>query len=647
MAGTQSFPVGGGEMGARVRAHDWAATPLGPIEGWPPELRAATSLCLHSAFPTMLYWGADSRAIYNDAFIELLGKRHPQLGEPGPRVWPKLWPTLVPLFARIVETREGASMTDRQMMIVRDGERVESWWNSSFTPVVDESGAVRGILSQPREITHFVLQRRFDKLMLALDEKLRAADTTAAKMDAALALIGEHLGVKRTGYGEVDVAAGTLHIARCWTSAGMPDISGHYPLGAFGKDVSAELRQGKSVRIGDNRNNPLTRDPATRATYEAIGLRAGIVVPIIDNGRYVGGMFAQDDQVRVWTNDQVALAEAAAARLWQALVRSRAETAQRDSEERYRLIFEQADDIVFATDLDQKVIECNPATERAVGLSRDRIVGRSIAEFITPEQFGVSSERLRERVARGGTARNEVEVIAGDGRVLRWEVASSMFANRDGTPIGVHTVARDVTERRLFDERRELLIHELNHRVKNTLSLVQGLAMQSFRDQPAAAADFIARLGALAAAHDLLTRDQWEGATLGALIGRATAALGGDSGRIAISGPLLTVAPKAAVALVMALHELATNAVKYGALSVEGGCVAIGWEATATGFCLTWRERGGPPVAKPTRHGFGVRMIERALASDLGGTVSIDFAPAGLICTIDAPFGAAHPGIAA
>lgn len=637
---TKRLSTGGGTMGAMVRAHDWGATPLGPADGWPHELISATSLCLHSAFPAIVYWGPEFRAIYNDAYIALLGARHPCLGEPGAAIWPDSWPEVLPHLTSVIAQRTGMSLADRALDVLRDGARVRTWWASSYTPILDGEGAARGIVSQPREITGFVHQRRHDALMLALDAALDAAGSTVGKMDAALTLIGRDLEAGRVGYSEIDHEAGLLRVARCWTPDGMIDIRRDYPLGTFGRAVSAQLRRGEPVLVDDVESDPRTSDPATLAAYRAVGARSGMVVPILDQGDYVGGIFVQDALPRQWTVDQGGRAAAAARRLWRALARSRAETRLRDSERRYRLIFEQAHDIIFTADLNQKVTACNPAAATALGWRRDEIVGRPIADFISPDDHVRTATMLRQKLAAGGDTQYEVDVRARDGRVMRWEINSTLAIDRDGAAIGLQAVARDVTERRVFDERRELLINELNHRVKNTLSLVQALARQSFgpgSGANAAEERFFSRIAALSSAHDLLTRDQWEGAMLASLVDGATRPIAGSSTRIDAAGPALTVPPKVAISLTMALHELTTNAVKYGALSTPEGRVVIRWSRVEERFTLVWHEQDGPPVTAPKRRGFGLKMIERALASDLGGRVTITFDQEGLRCAIDAP----------
>ena len=193
---------------------------------------------------------------------------------------------------------------------------------------------------------------------------------------------------------------------------------------------------------------------------------------------------------------------------------------------------------------------------------------------------------------------------------------------------------------------QQLLIHELNHRVKNTLAIIQSIAMQTLRGHdtpPDVREAFMARLMALADAHDILTAENWDSAELCQVLKQA---LGmhqphGRSNRISLAGPAIRLQPKSAVAVAMATHELATNAVKYGALSSDAGSIDIHWSVSGASeaaiFRLTWTEQGGPPVEAPTRKGFGTRLIERGLAAELNGSARLEFTPGGLVCTIEAP----------
>ena len=196
-------------------------------------------------------------------------------------------------------------------------------------------------------------------------------------------------------------------------------------------------------------------------------------------------------------------------------------------------------------------------------------------------------------------------------------------------------------ERRQADEHRQLLLDELNHRVRNTLTAVLAIAMQTFRGkaEPEAAQSFQARLVALSRAHDVLTREHWEGADLSDIVIQATAPYRGDGSRIRFEGPSIRLLPKSALALAMALHELCTNAVKYGALKGDQGLVNVEWQTTSTEgvprLRLRWQESGGPPVQEPTKQGFGSRLL-RSLSEDLDAQVELHYPSTGVVCSIDA-----------
>jgi two-component sensor histidine kinase len=196
-------------------------------------------------------------------------------------------------------------------------------------------------------------------------------------------------------------------------------------------------------------------------------------------------------------------------------------------------------------------------------------------------------------------------------------------------------------------EQRQLLINELNHRVKNTLVTVQSIVMQTLRGSPTTAATSEAltnRLLALAKAHDILTRESWEGAELKDVILQAVGPHG-DAERFDCEGPSVWLPPSLSLALSLALHELATNASKYGSLSAAQGSVAITWDVDdkRSRLVLRWTEKNGPPVTPPVRRGFGSRLIERSFSADTGGTVTVEYLPAGLVCVIEAPLEGTRP----
>jgi two-component sensor histidine kinase len=209
------------------------------------------------------------------------------------------------------------------------------------------------------------------------------------------------------------------------------------------------------------------------------------------------------------------------------------------------------------------------------------------------------------------------------------------------------TIARQLgfsIERMRAEAQRTILVHELNHRVKNTLATVQSLAMQTYRNASSTteARDVLeARLAALSKAHDLLTARSWHAAQLSEVVAGALAPFRGAGRLVRTAGSDVGLSSKQALGLSLALHELATNAVKYGALSKREGSVCVSWGLdsgnTAKEVSLTWTEADGPPVVSPDRQGFGTRLMQRLLADELGGDVSLDYRPEGLVCAIRFP----------
>ncbi|WP_152997904.1 sensor histidine kinase [Sphingomonas sp. HT-1] len=262
-----------------------------------------------------------------------------------------------------------------------------------------------------------------------------------------------------------------------------------------------------------------------------------------------------------------------------------------------------------------------------------------VEHYLHPEDRPWVQAAIAEAVATRSPLELEHRVHQADGSI-GWVASRAVpLTDEYGELIEWFGAATDITERRRTNEHLRLVVNELNHRVKNTLAMVQAIAMRTFRaapDMAAAQEQFAARIVALAQANDLLTGERWAGASLHDAITQAVRPHQLGEARCRISGPDVRISPKTALAVALAMHELATNAVKYGAWSNESGKVAIGWRIEEGVLDLTWQESDGPPVVTPRRRGFGSRLIERGLAKELGGSVTLYFDPAGLRCTIAA-----------
>jgi PAS domain S-box-containing protein len=316
------------------------------------------------------------------------------------------------------------------------------------------------------------------------------------------------------------------------------------------------------------------------------------------------------------------------------------------AEARYRAIVDTAVDAILVIDERGGVISFNPAAERLFGYGADEVVGRNV-RMLMPEPYHGSHDNYLERYRATGERRiigigRQVEGLRKDGATFPLELSVAEW-RADGQRFFTG-VMRDISERVHAEQLQRLLLGELNHRVKNSLAAVQAVVGNTLRnasDLESARVALNGRLIALANGHDILTRRNWEGAALADVIAEAIEAHGHPE-RFDVTQPDQQLSPRAALAMSMALHELCMNAAKYGALSVEGGRVSITVSQGGGRFSIVWRERDGPPVARPTRRGFGSRMIE-GLARDLEGTARLQYAPQGLVCTITAPLADAAP----
>lgn len=326
------------------------------------------------------------------------------------------------------------------------------------------------------------------------------------------------------------------------------------------------------------------------------------------------------------------------------VVEKRYQGASRELD-RFRSLFEQAPGFVAVLNgNNHRFLMANAAYRHLVG--QRELVGRTVEEAL-PEVVDQGFVRLLDHVLEKGEPyfgkKERVLLSTGDGDQLEARYLEFIYQpirGKDGFE-GVLVQGHDVTEEVAFEDHQRILINELNHRVKNTLAVVQGLAQQSFRtglEDPALGV-FTNRLAALASAHNLLTERSWESADLETIVSSSLEATAGtDSSRYSLSGPPVVLQPQAAVTLSMVIHELCTNALKYGALSNDNGIIEIEWSIRTQGensvLVLDWTERGGPKVGEPERRGFGSRLIERGLSGP-DGRAELDFKPEGLHCRIE------------
>ena len=309
--------------------------------------------------------------------------------------------------------------------------------------------------------------------------------------------------------------------------------------------------------------------------------------------------------------------------------------------QRLAAIVESSDDAIVSKDLNGIITSWNGGAERLFGYTAEEVIGKPITILIPPDRQAEEIEilgRIRrgERVDHFDTVRRRK-----DGSLVEISLTVSPIKTADGRIIGASKTARDITERKRAQDQQRLLLREMKHRVKNALTTVQVIAAQTFRGASRdECREFVGRLSALANAHDLLTAENWQGAPLRDVVEKALQPFQEKQReRVLIEGAEeIWINAEKSLLLTMALHELATNAVKYGALSNGSGQVRVAWELRKDEeprrLKLRWQESGGPVVKPPERKGFGSLLLDRALKYELGIT-RFDFDPRGLTWEMD------------
>lgn len=365
--------------------------------------------------------------------------------------------------------------------------------------------------------------------------------------------------------------------------------------------------------------------------------------PILDEGGRAVGVFA----VVVETTGKVKTERALAAQT--ALIEEANRRLSAESEFLQQLFEDAPSFMAMLVGPEHRFRLVNAAYRRLVG-ERD-LIGRTVREAL-PEVEGQGFFELLDRISATG----ERHIGAGARVVLRRspdavpeerviDFIYQPVLNAAGEPTGIFVEGQDVTARVRSEEHLRLVVGELNHRVKNSLTMVQAFTAQTFRNAESlsdAQARLSSRIAMLSRANDLLTATNWSGAALADVVASATHVhVEAEPRRLGAHGPAVQLGPRTAFSLSLALHELATNAAKHGAWSGERGTVEIRWHvveaAAAPVLLIVWTESDGPPVQPPRTRGFGSRLLERGLASDMRARVEMRFEPGGLVCEIEAP----------
>jgi PAS domain S-box-containing protein len=366
-------------------------------------------------------------------------------------------------------------------------------------------------------------------------------------------------------------------------------------------------------------------------------LEEGLLIPFYIKGEAVGTIWvvAHDTSRRFDAEDLRVMTSLGtfAASAYQTLL-------SLSATQRIASIVESSDDAIVSKDLNGVIISWNNGAERIFGYTAEEVIGKPVTILIPPDRHDEETmilERIRrgERVEHYETVRQRKH-----GSRVDISLTVSPVRNSSGKIIGASKIARDISERKRSEAQIAILAREAEHRAKNVLATVQATVHLTQADTPEGLKQAIeGRIQALANVHRLFVESRWTGAELHNLVKEELAAYSqGRETRVQIDGPGVLLEPTAAQAIAVTLHELATNAAKYGALSVPDGRVRVEWSRQHGGrLVLRWTENGGPPVAMPTRRGFGARVMENMIRRQLKGELRLDWRAEGLACEIVLP----------
>jgi PAS domain S-box-containing protein len=597
------------EMKTLIAAFDWSSTSIGPIGSWPQSLKTTVDTVTASPVPLVLLWGPDGIMIYNDAYAGFAGSRHPKLlGSPVLEGWPEV----ADFNRHVMDVVLGGgtlSYKDKHLQLNRRGTPEDVWLNLDYSAVRDDKGNPAGVLAIVIETTQWVYAARAQR-------ESEARFQTLADNMAQLAWMADTVGaIFWFNNRWFDYTGGKPEEMRCdgWRNLIHPD---------------------HVTRVIEKFSRHIATGDVWEDTFPLRGLDGSYrwflsrAMPIRDEGGRVVRWFGTQTDIT-----------------------KHLEEAERNAQ-LATIVATSADAIISLSD-EGTVLSWNPGAEQMFGYAADEIVGKS-ERILFAEDADREFKEKYEHLRQGEHLRRDTARRRKDGTFVNVSINAAPMRHADGHIIGFSAVLRDVTERKRVERHLRVVMRELSHRTKNLLAVIIAMVRQTARSSDDVAvlqSELIQRLQSLSASHDLLVAEDWAGASLEELIRAVLQPFVGTSDALVCEGPKVVVNATAAQNLGLALHELATNAAKYGALSTSAGQVRISWEiepgdaqsgtepngGDTSRLRLTWAERGGPPVTPPRIKGFGRVVIERVAAQALSATVDYEFPPEGARWSIAMP----------
>ena len=593
------------------------------------------------ALPAAIYTtDADGRLTMFNRAAAIFAGREPQLGTD---TWCVTWKLYQPDGAPMPHDQCPMATALKERRPVRglegiaerpDGTRVR--FIPYPTPLYDSSGAMIGAVNMIVDITdrkqaeEIIARHRDEQAALyEFTDRLFRASSLIDVYDAALDAIRRALGCERASILLFDEAGAMRFVASSGLSEGYRRaVDGHSPW-------TREAVDPQPICIDDVTASDLPEP--LKATVKTEGIAATAFIPLVEDGKLVGKFMAYYDAPHAFSQAAIDLAVTIARQLGFSLQRLRSDEQRRRAEQASRLlasIIETSDDGIVSKDLNGIVTSWNQGAERIFGYTAEEMIGKPIATLI-PEDRNYEEVDILARIRRGERVDHyETVRLRKDGSLIHVSLSVSPVMDTAGKVAGASKIVRDITERKAAQARHDMLTGEIQHRTKNLFAVVQAVVARSFAGKKTvdeAQAAVLSRLSSLAQTHLLLMDQQWEGAELTEIV---NSEMKPYADRVFAEGPRLVLSAKAAQNFALAIHELATNAAKYGALSTAAGRVDISWSiAKANGasqFTLRWRERGGPVVSPPTQKGFGSTVLEQVMAEYFDEPPRIDFAGGGV-----------------
>lgn len=591
-----------GETARQIAEADWEKVGFLPPAEWPAGLKGMVGMIIRSPAAMVLLWGEQGLMIYNDAYA-VLTQGVNKMALPVADAWPEIAEWNADMLRKVrgghVETFQ-----NQRMVLHRHGRQDTIYFDLAYSPALDDAGAIEGMMVVVNETTQEVLQ---DQIRCAEEARQRAMLDQMPGFAAVLTGPDHVFAYVNDTYRQI---------------GGDRDYIGQ-PV----RKVFPELESQGFFAILDQVYASGERYVAARSELQLSHNKQTsflelLFEPIRDDGGEVIGIF-------VGGYDSTTVHRAVA---------SLAEREAFLSE-----VLRSSTDCIKVLDLDGRLTFMSEGGQKVMEIDDFA----AVAECPWPSFWeGEGNQHAKDAIAaarEGRSAKFIAEAKTFKGNPKWWDVSVAPILGADGKPAKILSVSRDTTELLQAQEQQRLLNAELGHRLKNVLTMVQAIASQTFRRAASvdeAAEAFAARLTAFGKATDVLTATAWDEASLKDIVASRLSAAEGFKDRIELVGGDVMVPGSAALALTLALHELATNACKYGALSNEDGKVLIHWgesaDRSSKRFRFEWKEVGGPPVSAPQRRGFGSRMIERSLQSYFDGSASLRFAPMGVEFAIDA-----------